>query len=70
METDFRREDAENDLGLSPKEKEVIALLKEGLNMRETVNKLCIGRWTGETHLRNICEKIERQKRQSAAGLS
>ncbi len=44
---------------LSPREREVLQLLAEGLGAKETAQKLCISSKTVDTHRRNIMEKLE-----------
>ena len=57
-------EDAENAYDLSPREKDVLKLVTQGMNNVEIAKKLFISRFTVETHLRNIFHKLDIHSRQ------
>ncbi len=57
-------EDTQNTQDLSPREKDVLKLVTEGMNNTEIAHKLCISRYTVETHLRNIFHKLDIHSRQ------
>lgn len=48
---------------LTPREKEVLYLLKEGLNNQEIAERLCISRHTTKAHLSSIYKKCEVKNR-------
>jgi len=57
-------EDAANAYDLSPREKDVLKLVTQGMNNIEIAQKLYISRFTVETHLRNIFHKLDIHSRQ------
>ena len=57
-------EDTANAYDLSPREKDVLKLVTQGLNNIEIGQKLYISRFTVETHLRNIFHKLDIHSRQ------
>ena len=44
---------------LSPREREVLQLISEGLTARQVADRLCLSPKTVETHRRNLMEKLE-----------
>jgi DNA-binding NarL/FixJ family response regulator len=59
---------AENPLtGLSPREREVLALLADGLRNREIAQALVVSETTVKTHVRHILEKLRMRNRSEAA---
>ena len=59
MESFVGWDDEENIYNLSPREKEVLKLVTEGLNNMEISQKLFISRFTVETHVKNIFHKLD-----------
>ena len=57
-------EDEENAYNLSRRERDVLKLVTQGMNNVEIAQKLCISRFTVETHLRNIFHKLDIHSRQ------
>ena len=57
-------EDEENVYDLSGREKDVLKLMTQGMNNVEIAQKLFISRFTVETHLRNIFDKLDIHSRQ------
>ena len=57
-------EEAENSYNLSPREKDVLRLVGQGMSNVEIADKLYISRFTVETHLRNIFHKLDIHSRQ------
>ena len=57
-------EEHENTYNLSPREKDVIRLIIQGLNNAEMAEALFISRFTVETHLKNIYHKLDINNRQ------
>ncbi len=57
-------EDEENAYNLSRRERDVLKLVTQGMNNVEIAEKLCISRFTVETHLRNIFHKLDIHSRQ------
>jgi DNA-binding NarL/FixJ family response regulator len=64
MESFVGWEDEENLYNLSPREKEVLKLVTQGLNNMEISQKLYISRFTVETHVKNIFHKLDIHDRQ------
>jgi DNA-binding NarL/FixJ family response regulator len=64
MESFVGWDDEENIYNLSPREKEVLKLVTEGLNNMEISQKLFISRFTVETHVKNIFHKLDIHDRQ------
>ena len=56
----------QSDYHLSPREKEILAHLVEGLTKKEIANKLFLSFHTIDNHLRNIYTKLQVQSRTSA----
>jgi DNA-binding NarL/FixJ family response regulator len=54
-------------LELSPREREVLALLAEGLRNREIAERLVVSETTVKTHVRHILEKLRLRNRSEAA---
>ena len=54
----------ENSYNLSPREKEVVKLVLEGLNNAEVAERLYISRYTVQTHMKNIFQKLDIHNRQ------
>ncbi|HTX18295.1 MAG TPA: response regulator transcription factor [Bacteroidota bacterium] len=54
----------ENAYDLSPREKEVLNLAIEGLNNSEIAGRLFISRYTVQTHMKNIFQKLDIHNRQ------
>jgi DNA-binding NarL/FixJ family response regulator len=59
MESFVGWDDEENIYNLSPREKEVLKLVTQGLNNMEISQKLYISRFTVETHVKNIFHKLD-----------
>ena len=55
---------------LSPREREVLALLAEGLRNREIAERLVISETTVKTHVRHILEKLRLRNRSEAAAFA
>src|SRR5450759_118809 len=64
MESFVGWDDEENIYNLSPREKEVLKLVTQGLNNMEISQKLYISRFTVETHDKNIFHKLDIHDRQ------
>jgi DNA-binding NarL/FixJ family response regulator len=64
MESFVGWDDEENIYNLSPREKEVLKLVTQGLNNMEISLKLFISRFTVETHVKNIFHKLDIHDRQ------
>ncbi len=64
MESFVGWDDEENIYDLSPREKEVLKLVTQGLNNMEISQKLYISRFTVETHVKNIFHKLDIHDRQ------
>jgi DNA-binding NarL/FixJ family response regulator len=62
-----RRTRKRESLGLTEREKEVLALVAEGTNNRTIASSLCITENTVKVHLRNIMEKLQVHNRLQAA---
>ncbi|MEU7904411.1 LuxR C-terminal-related transcriptional regulator [Actinoplanes sp. NPDC049118] len=56
------------DLGLTPREREVIALIAEGLSNREIAARLVVAQRTAEGHVENILSKLSFTSRAQVAG--
>lgn len=54
-------------LELSPREREVLALLADGLRNREIAERLVVSETTVKTHVRHILEKLHLRNRAEAA---
>ncbi len=55
---------------LSPREKQVLELIVEGLNNQQIAEKLLVSRATAKTHVRNILNKLSVNDRTKAAVLA
>jgi DNA-binding NarL/FixJ family response regulator len=55
-----------SDYGLTPREKEMLELMVEGLTMKESAGRLCVSYHTIDTHVRNIYEKLHVHSRGGA----
>ena len=55
---------------LSPREREVLALLAEGMRNREIAERLVISETTVKTHVRHILEKLRLRNRSEAAAFA
>jgi len=64
MESFVGWDDEENIYNLSPREKEVLKLVTQGLNNTEISQELFISRFTVETHVKNIFHKLDIHDRQ------
>jgi DNA-binding NarL/FixJ family response regulator len=63
-EVGMSREPVEKDgLGLTPREREVLALIADGLTDREIAEELFISVNTAKTHLKNILTKLQVKSR-------
>ena len=56
----------ETDYRLTPREKEVLQLMVEGLTMKESAARLYVSFYTIDTHIRNIYDKLHVRSRGSA----
>ena len=57
-------EDEENKYNLSRREREVLKLAAQGLNNAELAKRLFISRYTVQTHMKNISQKLDIHNRQ------
>lgn len=57
----------QNDLGLSPREKEVLGLMAEGMSNQAIANQLHIGEKTVKSHVSNVLAKLGVNDRTQAA---
>lgn len=64
MESFVGWDDEENIYNLSPREKEILKLITQGLNNMEISQKLHISRFTVATHVKNIFHKLDIHDRQ------
>jgi len=55
---------------LSPREREVLALLAEGMRNREIAERLIVSETTVKTHVRHILEKLRLRNRSEAAAFA
>ena len=55
---------------LSPREREVLALLAEGMRNREIAERLVVSETTVKTHVRHILEKLRLRNRSEAAAFA
>ncbi len=56
--------------GLTPREREVVALLAEGLTGEEIAERLYVSPETVRTHVRNAMEKLEANTRVHAVAIA
>lgn len=64
MESFVGWDDEENIYNLSPREREVLKLVTQGLNNMEISQKLYISHFTVQTHIKNIFHKLDIHDRQ------
>lgn len=65
-----RKEQAEELAGLSEREREVLALVAEGLTNREIADRLILSEHTARNHVSRILEKLGLSRRSEAAALA
>jgi NarL family two-component system response regulator LiaR len=66
----FRERDLPEEFGLTPREREVLALLVEGLNNPEIANRLVVSRSTAKAHVSNILSKLGVSNRAEAIAMA
>lgn len=54
------------DYGLTPREKEVLVLMVEGLTMKEAADRLCLSYHTVDAHVRKVYDKLHVRSRGGA----
>ncbi|HYE95924.1 MAG TPA: response regulator transcription factor [Rubricoccaceae bacterium] len=54
------------DYGLTPREKEMLELMVEGLTMKESADRLCVSYHTVDKHVRSVYEKLHVHSRGGA----
>jgi two-component system, NarL family, nitrate/nitrite response regulator NarL len=57
------------DVALTPREREIVALIDEGLSNKEIARRLCIELATVKNHVHNVLRKLEVNRRAEAAAL-
>jgi len=57
-------------VGLTPREVEVLCLIREGLSNREIAERLYIGERTAQTHVQHILDKLDLSTRAAAAAFA
>ncbi len=63
-------EEAAEDFGLTPREREVLALMVEGLNNPEIAERLVVSRSTAKAHVSNILSKLGVSNRGEAIAMA
>lgn len=66
----FRERDLPEEFGLTPREREVLALLVEGLNNPEIADRLVVSRSTAKAHVSNILSKLGVSNRAEAIAMT
>jgi NarL family two-component system response regulator LiaR len=66
----FRERDLPEEFGLTPREREVLALLVEGLNNPEIAVRLVVSRSTAKAHVSNILSKLGVSNRAEAIAMA
>jgi NarL family two-component system response regulator LiaR len=66
----FRERDLPEEFGLTPREREVLALLVEGLNNPEIAERLVVSRSTAKAHVSNILSKLGVSNRAEAIAMA
>lgn len=56
----------QTDYGLTPREKEMLELMVEGLTMKESADRLCVSYHTVDKHVRSVYEKLHVHSRGGA----
>jgi NarL family two-component system response regulator LiaR len=64
------QQDASEVYGLTPREREVLALMVEGLNNPEIAERLVVSRSTAKAHVSNILSKLGVSNRAEAIALA
>ena len=54
---DRKTSPAHNETSLTPREREIVRLLREGLDRSSIARRLCIAETTLKTHMQNIAKK-------------
>lgn len=57
----------QEDAGLSERESTILHMVVEGLNNREIAERLCLSRYTVESHIKNVYRKLSVSSRTQAA---
>lgn len=72
VDTELKGEDADLEklLALTPREREILELLAEGLRVKEIANRLTLSPATVHTHVRNAIAKLEVDTRTEAVALA
>ncbi len=63
-------EDNYHDFALTPREKDVLRMMRHGLSNREIASQLCITDKVVEKHIAHLCEKLNVKNRTEAVALS